>query len=625
MIRATRTSIRTIIAAGIVSLAVPALRGQDIDPSAEAMGDANRTIDVHILPAFDEEGEPILGRPADIFPLSMRQSCQDCHDYDVIRTGLHFGYAEAGATSQPRRPGEPWIWVDEAAGTVLPIHHQPRQPNVFTPAEVGLSDFDFVARFGRHLPGGGVGEYDSATGELHRRTGRWRPAGRLEINCMLCHDGSRLQDHSEYARQVQLQNFRWGPTAAMHLGVVDGAAGLMSETYDVFMEFEPEGAQPRVTYDPSRFDPNGRVFFDVLAKPSANRCYACHTVAPAEGEQWAEDQDAHIAAGLSCADCHRNGLDHDMVTGAPGPAGANRATLTCEGCHLGAGDQPIELPGRLTAPRPEHRGLPTVHFDKLTCTACHSGPWPEVEPIAVQTSRAHALGVRSVEHMPDMAPTVTEPIFAAGVDGRIGPHRAVWPSFFARLGADGVQPLSPDQLRAIATVEFGPGAVAGRMDEAKAGRVLAELAEREPGTRWVYLTGGRLLQRAGEALVDVAENLPKALTRPVLWPMAHNIRPAERSMGARGCTDCHSRESPLFFGRVPAHAVAAIAPAEPLAMAELMEVDPALHEVWGRTFGLRGLTKLLLTAAGAVLAMVILANALRGTDKILRLWATKRR
>ena len=50
--------------------------------------------------------------------------------------------------------------------------------------------------------------------------------------------------------------------------------------------------------------------------------------------------------------------------------------LTCEGCHAEG--------NAMGAPHPDHEGIPPVHFAKMTCTACHSGPLPETEHAAVQ-------------------------------------------------------------------------------------------------------------------------------------------------------------------------------------------------------------------------------------------------
>jgi hypothetical protein len=35
-----------------------------------------------------------------------------------------------------------------------------------------------------------------------------------------------------------------------------------------------------------------------------------------------------------------------------------------------------------------------------------------------------------------------------------------------------------------------------------------------------------------------------------MWPIAHNVRPAAQSLGARACEDCHSPEAPFFKGLV---------------------------------------------------------------------------
>jgi len=73
------------------------------------------------------------------------------------------------------------------------------------------------------------------------------------------------------------------------------------------------------------------------------------------------------------------------------------ASLTCQGCHMGTGgtETGTALGGRNAAPRPVHNGLPTLHFDKLSCTACHSGPYPSEQATTVLTSMAHRLGVES--------------------------------------------------------------------------------------------------------------------------------------------------------------------------------------------------------------------------------------
>ena len=131
-------------------------------------------------------------------------------------------------------------------------------------------------------------------------------------------------------------------------------------------------------YFASRFSPTNKVFLDLRRDAGAVRCYFCHsTTTPGRDapEHWETDQDVHLAAGLSCVDCHRNGEMHHITRGYEGevnPSRKNVTTLSCRGCHLGQIGT-----GRFAAPYPKHKGLPEIHLQKLSCTACHSGPKPE--------------------------------------------------------------------------------------------------------------------------------------------------------------------------------------------------------------------------------------------------------
>ena len=122
-------------------------------------------------------------------------------------------------------------------------------------------------------------------------------------------------------------------------------------------------------------------------------------------EKWQGDEDVHLAAGLTCVDCHREGLEHNTIRGYEGEVNANEmaAKTSCKGCHLGDENGSRPEGGRLGAPVPMHKGIPTVHFERLACTACHSGPWPDDTTYRVKTSQAHGLGTRTVNKSPERA------------------------------------------------------------------------------------------------------------------------------------------------------------------------------------------------------------------------------
>ena len=118
----------------------------------------------------------------------------------------------------------------------------------------------------------------------------------------------------------------------------------------------------------------------------------------------------------------------------------------------------LELSGRLGAPYPEHRGLPPIHFEKMTCTACHSGPMPTSHIERQINSIAHRLG----EHIKRTG--VEQPALFAGVNLRVDyaesaegdsspdqdfvytPHRLFWPSFWATVSDDGINVLNPESV-----------------------------------------------------------------------------------------------------------------------------------------------------------------------------------
>ena len=199
-----------------------------------------------------------------------------------------------------------------------------------------------------------------------------------------------------------------------------------------------------------QFDRKHRAFIDVSHRPPDRNCLSCHSTTAVGAERWETDGDVHSRAGIQCADCHRNGLNHRMIRGFEGETSAVHseavADFTCRGCHLGPDHGDATRAGRLGAPRPLHRGLPPVHLDTLSCTTCHSGPRPANTPRLVRTSRANRLGVHGRAQWFTEAPQVVEPVFMKAADGRIAPHRVAWPAFWARLDGEALIPMRPEAV-----------------------------------------------------------------------------------------------------------------------------------------------------------------------------------
>jgi hypothetical protein len=235
----------------------------------------SETVPVHLIPLKDEYDQPIIPTEGNSLPFSSRFTCAPCHDYNVIKQGLHFS---GGNPDLSGRAGEPWFWLDKKTGTVLPLSYQ-KWKGTWDPNELGINPWDFTLLFGRHMTGGGI--LEPAENEMSP-TSRWNVSGKVEINCMGCHNASRIQNHSEWAKQILRENFRWAASASAGLGEVGGMASRLSATWDLFdgpnLDDSEWAVVPFVRYNSSLFNSNHQVFFDITDQSSDGRCLTCHSV-----------------------------------------------------------------------------------------------------------------------------------------------------------------------------------------------------------------------------------------------------------------------------------------------------------------------------------------------------------
>ena len=800
---------KNITIAILISVAVPA-SGAVAAEEQNHHSDGTRCVPLHRLPLMDIDNRTVLPTMKRAMPMSASKTCGACHDYGIIAKGLHFNSAKAKSSG---RPGEPWVLVDRATGTQLPMSNR-SWSGLHKPADVGLTPWTFTKLFGRHMPGGDMGAPDD-TSDVKAR---WGVSGKAEINCMGCHNASYRQDHSEWAKQMMRENFLWAATAASGLGEVGGMASRQGDMWDIYKDPGPDdtgyATPPAVKYDLSLFDSKGRAMLDV-GSPKDKRCLSCHSTARAGVSKWRSDRDVHSTAGLSCVQCHRNGISHNIVRGYAGESAERNdpevASLTCRGCHLGTdGAGAKAMGGRLGAPTPKHAGLPVVHLEKMTCTACHSGPLPAGEPTRVRTARINRMGIFGRAQWYTEAPNISEGILAKGDDGKIGPRRMMWPAFWARLDGEKVTPLLPDEVAPLTrgifdgpqqiakilntlagpiaddlsrmserqdlvekrkiggipvflhegklyrlnadggldvsvfdgeapmmigpfardrngeiltllrmldpeaeptdqteflnelpkkrqkilvvlkamlkslgsdmaakgdTAVFDYGDVAYMRDlvsapvkedkelgikedkdamswrlvkvatggvrrgvprfawmddkkqtrplisdsvieavaltaeveesftERQVGRVLGKLQESKGGN-YAYISGGKMFALGAGGKVVASDN-PAA--DAYSWPMAHGVRPAAQALGAGGCTDCHSTDSPFFFGKVRGSGPLLTDAVAVKFMYELQDMDPGFHRLFGLTFIFRPIFKTVLFAAAILIAAILAA------------------
>ncbi|MHB8897573.1 MAG: cytochrome c3 family protein, partial [Thermoguttaceae bacterium] len=549
---------------------------------------------VHWIDLYDAADKRIDPTAESGPPYSPQYTCGRCHDYHTIVTGHHFNGIDKRVSAG--RAGEPWIWTDERTGTQIPLSYRGWM-GTYDPGQLGISTRQFVLKFGHHLPGGGPGEAAPAVAEPAAKAAeggapaeadespeaaearRWKLSGLLNVDCMICHGSGHNFSHETWWTQIEDENFGWASTAAIALGDMEGTVSDLKD------DFDPAAADskqklPTVSYGLARINAEKKVYFDVVRKPDDNACYYCHSTNPV-GEhappEWTQDEDVHLRAGFSCADCHPNDIGHHTVRGYEGevhPSGQDVSTLSCEGCHLNQGHGG----GRMGAPKPLHKGLPPLHFKQLSCTACHSGPKLEGQAELLQTSLAHSLGLPA--HVSGkLPPGIVAPVMMRD-QGMLYPYRAVWPAFWGQIVGDKISPLNPDAVyeatRKTLRVRRGSSLAAAirdvklSSDDKKAAlgedrskvkdeeltaeekAKLDELIATRGAENWkqmlaaglkdvkqiltdqgaepVFVSAGKAYRLSGEDSVETFEH-PAA--EPYAWKFAHDVRPARLSLGVK--------------------------------------------------------------------------------------------
>jgi hypothetical protein len=622
---------------------------------AEPLKTESRTPFLHNIPLHDSEGKVISppalvsndGKPQDpkAPPYSPAQTCGKCHDYGVISQGWHFN--EAMGNVKPGRPGEPWILTDPATHTQIPLSYRGWK-GTFKPSDLGISDYDFLTNFARHFPGGGMGEPDKIDA-ADPRMGRMQITGKMEIDCMICHQATPVYNHEARFTALKGEDFRWAPSIAEGLGVFGSfrSAGALADRWKPGKS--PPATVPQVKYNRQRFDADDNVMFQVTRRPPSENCYYCHTTqTKLEDARWHSDLDVHLRAGMKCADCHRNGLDHMIVRGYEGEA-QDRAvtdsaidqrarlmerddltlspddarklartqleseagmidTLTCAGCHTS---------GRMGSPRPIHKGMPPIHFKKLTCTACHSGPWPGPQPQIVHTSLAHKLGLPSAAHGENTAPIIVEPVFLNDSTGKIAPYKVCWPSYWARLKDGKLTPILPAEVAESADLPKQKPEAALRdpfntkpLTDKQIDDALSSLdaSKGEP----VFIAAGKMYREVKSKLTAGED----AAAAPYAWALAHDVRPARQALGAKGCADCHAGDSTAFFGTVVARGPVAPNAGVSHEMWALRDENKPWIQAFALAFVFRPWLKIVVFAAALVVLAVLTHYGLRGLGAV---------
>jgi hypothetical protein len=272
----------------------------------------------------------------------------------------------------------------------------------------------------------------------------------------------------------------------------------------------------------------------------------------------------------------------------------------------------------------------------MSCTACHSGPWPKEQTILTKTARAHRLGTIGVNKSHEALPHINSPVFAehgwigskfirrvrfSVKVGKIAPHKMIWPSYWGVINDQDVAPIDFDVVKQkvgqiLANVKLpASGDWPDLSDEniTQALKSLKGVVEGEP----VYISGGKVysLDESGKLWSEEHK-----AAEPYLWPIAHNVRPAAQSLGIRYCTDCHATDAPFFFGDVAVDSPVFTGRGTKK-MVEFQNVNPSYARAFAFSFVFRPMMKIVSLGSCAIIALVLLLYVLKALACVVKVLA----
>ena len=348
-----------------------------------------RTVPVHRFAPIDREGDKVSVRARMPVAVSQEKTCAQCHDVEKMHGGSHF--RNGGTNDVVNRVNrEPWFLCSTNGGC----------RTVSLADRGGLTAWEWTKTFGYAFPGGGLANSPAALDEAAGERQRWFVTGPLEMNCLACHSQDDY-DVSEWAKQTLRENWSGAALAAAGYARVEGMNARLDAAWDPFIAENPDDhlfkVPEKVVYDPAKFDDKGRCTFRV-GRPKNENCLACHAVSAVGVPSHRMAGDVHLQRGMRCIDCHQTGMDHRIET------------KSCASCH-------IEKAG--AGPKPRHTGLPLVHFEKLSCTVCHSGITGEGKRAQVRTMRANRIGIYGKAQWETDCPFIEEPFVRKNADGMV--------------------------------------------------------------------------------------------------------------------------------------------------------------------------------------------------------------
>ena len=525
-------------------------------------------------------------------PYSPKKTCGTCHDYEQITKGYHFQQGRTDGTGKiviqdAFDPKVPWnlssgmFGRHSTASMDLSLLAKKVNPS---PSEIDKSTFYFLQHCGVCHPGGGFGEYDRE-GNLYYNTetkkfgyelaernplldgdytsysmgdshygAPWDKSGLSEADCLICH----LKGYQWKERGAALRGrfLKEGPAAG---------AGWAK------IKMPPEGIENQKA-DDITIDYNQKEVADfenlhqqIVLRPPDENCWTCHAVSDGRkrGRQWTSDTDVHKAKDISCVTCHPSDKEHNFAKGETLQETVrddlDNTMYSCEDCHYKGKDK--------KAPRYKHAFSPR-HMRRIACQTCHI-PYltASADLVYDHASTGNTTPYETSKFLsnqpldpkgsiPGLDPAIWYPAVRE-FKGRIVPVKSLIVIYWGDLDEKTkvVQPIPLWKIRDLKKPPLkddnndsipeinSPEEIKFSLKVLKGKDKFGNPVANHP----VLMKGGFLyhLDKKGEV-----EKIKQEQAQTLDYSLSHNVVSGTNVIGARGCKDCHSKNSPFFLRKI---------------------------------------------------------------------------
>jgi len=525
-------------------------------------------------------------------PYSPKKTCGACHDYDLITKGYHF---QQGRTDKYGKivmrdtydEKYPWNLSSGLYGkhslAAMDSSQLTRKINQSL-SEMDKSSSFFAQNCGICHPGGGWAEFDrkgnlyyneetkkfgyelsgddpafdgdytSFSAGNEKYGAPWDRSGVSEADCLLCH----LKGYQWKERGAAIRGgfFKFGPT------VGSGWATLKSSEDQ---SQTPVVDQIEVDYTKKEVADFENLHLHIIRRPPDENCWSCHALygERKKGYDWTLQTDVHKAKGMDCLSCHPGDKEHNFAKGNSLQQTVrddlDNTMNSCEDCHYRRKDR--------RAPRPRHAFSPK-HMRRIACQTCHL-PYRSVSTELVYD---HSTGDTQIYEtskflssdplnpkppQPELRSDLWHPAFRE-FKGKIVPVKSAIVIYWGDLDekTNLVRPIPLWKIRELKKPPFKDDDGDGTPEVNSPDEIRSFLIALKGKDRFgnpiadipVLIKGGLLYRLDKKGGIEKIQH--DQAHQSIDFSLNHNVRSGSLTIGARGCKDCHIRNSPFFLRKI---------------------------------------------------------------------------